>query len=157
MTWIVMTSAARMPSSCRGRYRNVALVKLSPDYVARQLLPKMISEHARGVEQIEHFGHHSVELTDACAYRRALKRAEARAAELNAREGSWRPELTDGSGWAPNGYRYATEAEAKANADLTFSRWLGAKDKRVVYCTDAVNAVWDFDRGEPRRLEVGAA
>ena len=39
MTWIVMTSSAKMPSSCRGKYRNVALVKLTPEYAEKMLRP----------------------------------------------------------------------------------------------------------------------
>lgn len=65
---------------------------------------------------------------------------------------SWAPELTDGSGWSKNGYRYATQAEALSDADATFMRWLGAKDKRAVETRDPVNARWDAETGKAVRL-----
>ena len=81
--WIVMTSAACMPQSCKGRYRNVALVQLNQHYTAHDLCPAMISERARGVLRVIRMGHHSVGKTVRCAYARALVEAERRAAELN--------------------------------------------------------------------------
>lgn len=81
--WVVMTSAAHMPQSCKGRYRNVALVLLDQYHTARNLRPAMISERAKGVLRVEHFGHHNVGKTDKCAYARALERAERIAFERN--------------------------------------------------------------------------
>lgn len=85
--WIVMTSAAKMPNSCWGRYRNVALVKLTPEYTTRGARPAMISERARGVLAVEHRGHHSVGQTARCALARAVASAEAEAARRNSEEG----------------------------------------------------------------------
>jgi hypothetical protein len=81
--WIVMTSSAHMPSSCKGRYRNVALVKLRQDYVARDMFPKMIRGDANGVVAVRHFGHHHVGKTARSAYAIALAQCEAQAAYLN--------------------------------------------------------------------------
>jgi hypothetical protein len=81
--WIVMTSAAHMPQSCSGVYRNVALVQLNQRYTARGLKPKMISERAKGVLRVRHLGHHNVGKTSRCAYQRALKRAHEMALEWN--------------------------------------------------------------------------
>ncbi len=73
--WIVMTSSAKMPSSCWGRYTNVALVQLNQEYTALNKRPKMISEHARGVLRIRHLGHHAEGKTERCGAARALARA----------------------------------------------------------------------------------
>jgi hypothetical protein len=72
-----------MPQSCKGTYRRVALVKLTPEYAANGELPKMISTHARGVVAVKDRGNHSLGKTERCAYFRALRSAEAEAAELN--------------------------------------------------------------------------
>jgi hypothetical protein len=77
--FIVMTAATRMPGSCKGRYRKVAIVE-----VERGVQPKMISERARGVVRI-------VELHDklhaeggsGTAYARALAQAQATCAQMN--------------------------------------------------------------------------
>jgi hypothetical protein len=82
--WIVSTSSAHMPNSCKGTYRNVALLKLSQHYAANDLLPKMLSIRARGVLDIVHLGHHNVGSTARCAYQRALRRADQMAKDLNA-------------------------------------------------------------------------
>lgn len=81
--WVVMTSSAQMPSSCRGRYRRVALVQLCQEYTAKNLRPAMISDRARGVLQVRDLGKHSVGRTDRCAYARALASAAAMAEQLN--------------------------------------------------------------------------
>ena len=81
--WIVMTSAAHMPSSCSGQYKNVALVQLNQHYTARNMVPKMISERARGVLRVRHYGHHNVGKTARSAFYRVLAEAERHAAELN--------------------------------------------------------------------------
>lgn len=88
--WIVMTSAAKMPQSCRGVYRNVALVHLNQEYTARGLRPAMISERARGIVRLSpmrtaivHLGHHSVGSSTRCAYELALVDAQSRADRLN--------------------------------------------------------------------------
>ena len=77
--FIVMTSSAKMPANCWGRYRNVALVE-----VEAGTWPKMISAHARGVVRIvEHYGPQFVGKTQRCAYMRVYEEAAARAEELN--------------------------------------------------------------------------
>lgn len=81
--WTVLTSSAKMPQSCRGRYRNVALVKLTQEYTAKGLLPAMISERARGVLRIIRMGHYHVGETERGAYQKALTEANDRAHRLN--------------------------------------------------------------------------
>lgn len=81
MPWIVMTSAAKMPSSCRGKYRNVALVEIEDI----DNPPATIREQ-RGVLRIQHWGAHNVGKTDRCAYRRMLANAETVAAMRNIKE-----------------------------------------------------------------------
>lgn len=81
--WIVLTSSASMPVSVRSPYRNVALVKLTPEYAASGELPKMLSARARGVAAIEHLGHHFVGKTERAAYQSTLAWAKAKAAERN--------------------------------------------------------------------------
>jgi len=87
--WIVMTSTAKMPSSCWGTYRRIALVRLTPDYAAVRQRPRMISDRARGVAELKDLGHHHVGKTRRGAYQRELVLAELQAAALNAREGQW--------------------------------------------------------------------
>jgi hypothetical protein len=81
--WIVMSSSAKMPVSIRSPYRNVALVKLTPEYAASGELPKMLSARARGVERIEHLGHHFVGKTDSAAYQRTMAQAHLKAVRRN--------------------------------------------------------------------------
>jgi hypothetical protein len=82
--YIVMTACAKMPGSCRGTYRRVAVLNvLSYDY-NRDWRPAMISDRARGVYRVIDLGHHSVGKTERCAYQRALARAEQMAHDLNA-------------------------------------------------------------------------
>lgn len=47
--YLVMTSTAKMPMSCWGKYRNVALVELEQYFMGT---PKMISTHAKGVKRV---------------------------------------------------------------------------------------------------------
>jgi len=84
--WIVMTSKASMPSNCMGRYRNVALVKLTIDYAEKNQRPAMISDHAQGVQEVKHYGRHHVGKTKRSAYAIALADAEQEAVRLNASE-----------------------------------------------------------------------
>jgi len=81
--WIVMTSCAKMPSSCWGRYRNVALVQLDQYYTAHGLEPAYISTHARGVLRVRHLGHFNDGKTARCAYARAVMRAQQMADDIN--------------------------------------------------------------------------
>ncbi|HKD27865.1 MAG TPA: hypothetical protein VKC66_18410 [Xanthobacteraceae bacterium] len=96
--WIVMTSAACMPSRCWGTYRRVALVKLNQHYTAHDLRPKMISLRARGVLDMRDLGRHNVGASNRCAYAKALDRANALAFQLNNAEPLAHPELL--MGWA---------------------------------------------------------
>ena len=81
--WIVMTSAAHMPASCRGPYRNVALVQLDQEFTSHDRRPKMISTRARGVLRLVHMGHHFHGTSTRCAAFKAIALAMARAYELN--------------------------------------------------------------------------
>ncbi|SDG59461.1 hypothetical protein SAMN05216338_1001846 [Bradyrhizobium sp. Rc2d] len=77
--WIVMTASASMPSNCRGIYRNVAVIEIEK----AGIVPKMISERARGVRRIvRHYGPQSVGKTDRCAYACAVASAEAMCTKL---------------------------------------------------------------------------
>lgn len=77
--YIIMTSAAKMPSSCWGRYRNVAICQ-----VAAGARPAMITAHARGMIRIvAYWGRLHVGTTERAAYQRVLASATARCAELN--------------------------------------------------------------------------
>lgn len=80
--WVVMTSSAHMPSSCRGRYRNVALVLLSQYATARDIRPR-IDERDKDIVRIAYKNHHSVGKTERCGYAVALKAAEAEAQRRN--------------------------------------------------------------------------
>jgi hypothetical protein len=64
---------------------------------------------------------------------------------------SWKVEMTDGTGWSSNALRFATRAEAQAAGEDIFSRWLGAKDMRVVESDDPVSQ--RREHGENVRLE----
>ena len=84
--FIVVSSSAKMPSSCWGRYRRVAVLEINDECPAGG--PRMISERARGVVQIVRtwekcsVGKAQVR----CAYTRAMAEAAALAAELNAQD-----------------------------------------------------------------------
>lgn len=52
----LMTSTAKMPTNCWGRYHNVAIVLVeTDDFDEGQNHPRMISEHAKGVVSIPHY------------------------------------------------------------------------------------------------------
>lgn len=79
--YIVLTAAAKMPSSCWGRYRRVAVVELDGTGVK----PAMISERAKGVRRIvKTWERLHVGKTDRSAYIGAFMEATAKAAALNA-------------------------------------------------------------------------
>ena len=88
-TYIVQSAAANMPSSCRGTYRRVAVLEISPDDLPEsETRPRMISAHARGVVRVvETWERCNVGSTSRCAYERAWTEAEEMAAELNAEIG----------------------------------------------------------------------
>lgn len=80
MPYIVKHSAARMPGSCKGRYRHVAVMEIEPGTV-----PAMISARARGVRRIvQTWDRCNVGQTDRCAFKRALAEADKLASQLNA-------------------------------------------------------------------------
>lgn len=80
MPYVVKHSAARMPASCKGRYRHVAVME-----VAEGVEPAMISTRARGVLRIvERWDRRFAGTSARCAFRRALAEAESLARQLNA-------------------------------------------------------------------------
>ena len=64
---------------------------------------------------------------------------------------SFKVEITDGSGWGSNAQRFATAAEAKSAGDELMSRWMGAKDMRVVPSDEPVSHEWKD--GQAHRVE----
>lgn len=80
MPYIVQTASAKMPASCWGKYRHVAVMEVESDTV-----PAMISTRARGVRRIvQTWERRNVGTTDRCAFKRALAEASRLAAQLNA-------------------------------------------------------------------------
>ena len=72
--YIIMTASAQMPNSCRGIYRRVAVVELTPGFTKT---PKMISERAIGIKRIvETWERLNVGKTHRCAYQVALMEAD---------------------------------------------------------------------------------
>lgn len=81
--FIVMTSAAKMPSSCWGTYRNVAVVEID-HAMGEGFVPAYISEHAKGVSRIvRHYGAQHAGRTSRCAYARAKREATELAESLS--------------------------------------------------------------------------
>ena len=76
-----MTSVSKKSSQARGPYRDIAIVKLTPEYAAQGQLPVKISEHARGIEKVIRCGTFYFGKTG--AFPRAYAAAETLAAELN--------------------------------------------------------------------------
>jgi hypothetical protein len=77
--YIVMHRAAKMPNTCMGQYRRVAVVEVDGDSE-----PKMISERARGVVRIiKTWERLNVGTTDRCAFHRAMAEAREMAGRLN--------------------------------------------------------------------------
>ena len=82
-TYIVLTSSAQTPGRF-GRYRNVALIKRTPEYAAADLVPVKIDSRAKGVEEIvTHYGKRNVGKTLRCDYKQTLFNAQAEADRLN--------------------------------------------------------------------------
>jgi len=78
--FIVKSSTARMPQSCWGTYRRVAVLEV----VADAPEPRMISERARGVVAVVRtWERRSVGSTARCAYQVAMGEAVELAAKLN--------------------------------------------------------------------------
>lgn len=81
MPFIVKTACAKMPGSCKGTYRRVAVIELMPGFTDCA----MISERARGVVRIvELWDKVNVGTTHRCAYYRALAEANLLVINLNA-------------------------------------------------------------------------
>lgn len=78
--YIVQTATAKMPLSCWGRYRRVAVLEV-PKNIERA---SMISDHSRDVIQIvQLWDRLNVGTTGRCAYQHALAAARELCAELN--------------------------------------------------------------------------
>ena len=77
--YIVMTSAARMPSSCWGRYRHVAVVETDGVNMPSQIHPR----HKAVRKIVAVWSRCNVGRTYRCAYARALVEARQLAARLN--------------------------------------------------------------------------
>jgi len=78
--YIVMCSAASMPSSCWGSYKRVSVVKLAPGAG----VPRMISPRARGVQKIvATWEKCNVGKTARCAFECSLIAAQDMARDLN--------------------------------------------------------------------------
>jgi hypothetical protein len=78
--YIVQTSAARMPSSCWGQYRNVAVLKVE-NWVEEA---SMISERAKGVLEIVAYWGKLHSRGKNTAFAKALKEAQELCEKLNA-------------------------------------------------------------------------
>lgn len=81
--FVVRSSAAKMPSSCWGQYRRVAVLE-----VQQGTVPRMISDRARGVVRIvATWEALNVGKTSRCAFERTMVVANELAAKLNAARG----------------------------------------------------------------------
>lgn len=88
--YIVMSSVAKMPLSCWGRYKRVAVVEVVLNN-GEPVIPKMISTHARGVVKVVktwerlNFGKtfYQANRLRKCAYEKALDEANEFAKQLN--------------------------------------------------------------------------
>ena len=79
--YAVISSTAKMPSSCWGRYRRVGVVELEPGVEGP---PTMVSSRSRQVKRVvETWERLNVGTTERCAYQRALREADALATKLN--------------------------------------------------------------------------
>jgi hypothetical protein len=79
MRYVVCTSQAKMPQSCWGKYRRVAVIETTDGIV-----PKMISERARGVVRIVETWERLHVGGDRSAYAVAMREAADLADRLNA-------------------------------------------------------------------------
>ena len=74
----ILTASAKMPLSCKGIYKRIAIVE-----TASAARPKMISPHAKGVIRIiQTWENLHVGKTDRCEFARAMREAEDRLASL---------------------------------------------------------------------------
>jgi hypothetical protein len=75
-----MTASAHMPSSCKGRYRKIALVEVADPAD----MPARIDVRDHRVLQVIQEGNYHVGKTKRCAYQRALEDAQVECERLNA-------------------------------------------------------------------------
>ena len=81
LKYAVISSTAKMPSSCWGRYRRVGVGELEPGVEGP---PTMLSSRSRQVTRVvETWERLNVGTTERCAYQRALREADALATKLN--------------------------------------------------------------------------
>lgn len=80
-TYHVISSAAPMPSSCKGVYKRVAVLRVDHHERPIGYKPERIAE-VRGVEIIDTWERLNVGSTERCAYRRALADARVLAQKL---------------------------------------------------------------------------
>ena len=86
--YIVKDSAAKMPSSCWGRYRRVAVLEVA-DTVRDDRDVTAISENAKGVLRVVRTWERLRDgTTERCAFMRALREAQDVAEALNAAKGA---------------------------------------------------------------------
>ena len=82
--YIVKCSAAKMPVSCWGVYRRVAVLEVMRDWAGAAIYPTLISERAIGVVRIVKTWERLHARGTRTAYHRALVEAEKLATALNA-------------------------------------------------------------------------
>ncbi len=81
--YIVQDATAKMPASCWGKYRRIAVLEVDADLEH----VSMISDRAKGCHRIiEVWDRLHVGTTDRCAFARAMREAEKLADQLNAGE-----------------------------------------------------------------------
>ena len=86
---MLLDKAAKMPGTCWGKYRRVAVLE-----VVQGTIPAMISKRARGVVRVvAKWEKLNVGTTHRCAFQRALDEAHILAAQLNSGNG---PEWAQG-------------------------------------------------------------
>jgi predicted RNA methylase len=66
---------------------------------------------------------------------------------------SYKAEISDGSGFSSNALRFPTRQDAEAYASELMSRWMAAKERRVVESDDPVTHVWDKAQYKHVRVE----
>lgn len=80
-TFIVVSKCARMPASCWGRYKRVAVVEVIDPAIA---VPAIDARRKNVVRIVRTWEKLNAGSTERCAYSRALAEARALATELNA-------------------------------------------------------------------------
>lgn len=76
--YFLLDKSEKMPASCWGKYRRIAIVRM-PDNAHE---PPRIDERIKGLEIVDQWRSLNVGKTDRCAYRVALREAETKLAEL---------------------------------------------------------------------------